>query len=270
MLHVVCYSGGIESALSTIEVVRKYGKQNVILLNHDICPEAEDQDIKQYKKDIADYVGLEVTPCNATAEFPHLDPLRACIDIKGFKFGQTRELCTYLLKTKPFMKWLADKSQEDTTIYYGFTHEELHRCDRRDEAMKGWRLDYPLLWKNRTIHDTAEIGIPKPEHYRIWKHGNCAGCLKAGWQHWYCTYCLRRDRWELAKKAEEEIGYAINRRSYGKKSIPCRLIERESEFEALRRAGIPATEWMPSGQFWSMARKLLDQRQLEFNFDDTE
>lgn len=147
---------------------------------------------------------------------------------------------------------------------FGVPVSYIIRCERRFREMRGWKIEFPLLWRKRTIHDTSEIGIPKPEHYRVWKHGNCIGCLKAGWQHWYCTYCHRRDRWELAKEAEQKVGYAINRRG----GVPCRLIEREEEFEALRRTGLPATEWIPSGRFWSVARNLLKNNQPELNFKE--
>lgn len=38
MKHIVCFSKGHSSALVAIEVVRRFGKENVILLNHDINP----------------------------------------------------------------------------------------------------------------------------------------------------------------------------------------------------------------------------------------
>ena len=292
-LHVMCYSGGVESAVAVIELVRRYGNDNVVLLNHDISPDAEDQDIKQYKQDIADYLGLPITPCNAVSKsYSSLDPILGAIErnnfkspmghlcchylntepfnlwldpiirameTKAFKVGCGSELCTARLKTEPFDKWLSDRSDKsdisDMTVYYGFAPEEQHRVSRRQMILgkRGIKSDYPLLWADRTIHDTAEIGIPAPAHYKIWKHGNCIGCLKAGWQHWYCVYVHRRDRWELSKIAEGIIGYAINKRG----GVPCRLIEREAEFEELRQAGLPATEHIPAGKFWSTARKLL-------------
>lgn len=55
--YVVCYSGGHSSALVAIEAVRKVGKENVILLNHDISIEVEDRDIKRFKQEVADYLG---------------------------------------------------------------------------------------------------------------------------------------------------------------------------------------------------------------------
>ena len=53
--HIICYSGGHSSALVAIEVVRKYGKENVVLLNHDINPSVENEDIKRLIEDIHFY-----------------------------------------------------------------------------------------------------------------------------------------------------------------------------------------------------------------------
>ena len=55
MKYVVCYSGGHSSAIAAIETARRYGAENVILLNHDINPKVEDADIKRFKKEVADY-----------------------------------------------------------------------------------------------------------------------------------------------------------------------------------------------------------------------
>jgi len=257
MKRIMCYSGGVESAVAAIEVARRYGTEDMILLNHDFDQEVEAADIKQYKHDIADYLGLSVTDCSARETESTLDPIDACVRARAFKVGLGTELCTHRLKTFPFSKWLKENvSPDDCVIYYGFTTAEQNRINRKGgetNVTAGYTVDYPLLWKERTIYDTAEIGIQKPEHYKIWKHGNCFGCLKAGWQHWYCVYVHCPNRWNKAKEAEESIGYSIKRRN--KKQ--CYLKERESEFEALRKAGLPATEHIPQGQFWSMARKLL-------------
>ena len=49
MKYVVCYSGGHSSALAAIETVRRYGSENVILLNHDISSKVEHSKIKIFK-----------------------------------------------------------------------------------------------------------------------------------------------------------------------------------------------------------------------------
>ena len=64
MKHVVCYSGGHSSAIVAIEVVRKFGAENTILLNHDINPDIEDSDIKRFKNEIADYLGIKIMFAN--------------------------------------------------------------------------------------------------------------------------------------------------------------------------------------------------------------
>jgi hypothetical protein len=61
MKHIVCHSGGHESALVGIEVARKFGAANTTLLNHDIPAHVEDADIKRFKREVADYIGLPIT-----------------------------------------------------------------------------------------------------------------------------------------------------------------------------------------------------------------
>ena len=55
MKHIVCYSGGHSSALVAIEVTRKFGKENVVLINHNIKESSEGADIKRFKREVAQY-----------------------------------------------------------------------------------------------------------------------------------------------------------------------------------------------------------------------
>jgi PP-loop superfamily ATP-utilizing enzyme len=59
--NVICFSGGHSSALCAIEAVRRYGKENVILLNHDLSLKVEHEDIKRFKQEVADYLGIKIT-----------------------------------------------------------------------------------------------------------------------------------------------------------------------------------------------------------------
>ena len=47
----MCFSGGHSSALVAIEVVRRYGNRDVVLLNHDIHARTEDADVKRFKRE---------------------------------------------------------------------------------------------------------------------------------------------------------------------------------------------------------------------------
>jgi hypothetical protein len=256
MKHIVLLSGGHSSGLVAIEVTRKFGKDHVTLLNHDLPLLIENYDIKRFKQEIADYVGIPIT--YASHINPDANQFSVCIQAKAFKVDNGSELCTSRLKNEPFMRWLkANHPEKDCIIYYGFDKNEMHRVQRRSSIMAahGYKTDYPLaLWVNRTIQESSEIGIAKPLGYSQFKHANCAGCLKAGWQHWYVIFCTRPDIWDMGKNAEDIIGYAIHHDESG----PVYLEEMEKRFLVMRCAGIPATEHITHQQFWSQAKKIID------------
>jgi hypothetical protein len=247
--HVVCFSGGHSSALVAIEVVRRYGREGVVLLNHDINPRVEDDDVKRFKREVAAYLGLPITYANH-ARWEEWDQFDVVMDAGAFKVGEGPELCTSRLKTEPFKRWLAENATaSEAVIFYGFDANEQTRIRRRASILgaDGWRSDYPLaLWK-RTIQSTREVGIEPPLDYTVWKHANCKGCLKAGWQHWYAVFCLRPDIWARGKEAEAFIGYSIHADGY--------LEDREPQFEAMKRAGVEPTERIPHQTFWADAKK---------------
>lgn len=254
--RIVCYSGGHTSALVAIEVVRRYGKEPVLLVNHDLHPTVEAADIKRFKREVAEYLGLPITYVNMPG-WDTKDQFDVVIEAGAFKVGTGTALCTNRLKTAPFMEWLAREFpvpesgvSDACVIYYGFHAGETDRIQRRASILgaQGYRTDFPLaLWPERTIRSTTEVGIEPPCTYGVFTHGNCAGCLKAGKQHWYVVYCLRRDLWEKGKQAEAEIGFSIHGDAY--------LEDLEPLFEQMRRAGIPADENIPQQRFWASAKR---------------
>lgn len=63
MRHIVCYSGGHSSALVAVEVVRKFGRENTVLINHDMHFAVEHASIKLFRAiERAHGIGLEVKP----------------------------------------------------------------------------------------------------------------------------------------------------------------------------------------------------------------
>jgi hypothetical protein len=289
--HIVCYSGGHSSGLVAIEVVRKFGKENVILLNHNINSRFENEDIKRFKKEVADYLGLKITYANCNNEMAVekiKNQFEVCIDKGTFVNPANRQiLCTYVLKTEPFHKYLETQSKENEyIIYYGFDQDEPARIDRRKTILNdlGYDSDYPLaLWGGgsfdvlkayyvgkdinfdsvcitenftskdhykRTINNTSEIGINKPNTYSKWKHANCIGCLKAGQQHWYVVYCEDYEVFEMGKAAENILGHC-----FGKEFLK----DIEPKFKRMKEIGIPANEHIPSHKFWKSAKHYLKQ-----------
>jgi len=256
MKHIVCYSGGHSSALVAIEVVRKFGKENTILLNHDINSSVEDKDIKRFKTEVAAYLGLPITYANHS-EWATKDQFDVVVDARAFKVGKGTALCTHRLKTQPFEKYLKENFKDKQCIlYYGFDKNELHRVQRRSGILGslGFKSDYPLaLWAERTVYKTTEVGIEPPLTYGSFKHANCTGCLKAGKQHWYIVYCTRKDIWEKAKASEEIIGYSIMKEQY--------LEELEPMFEQMKMKGIVANEHEDARTFFAFVKKQFKEYQ---------
>lgn len=258
--YIACYSGGHSSGLVAIEAVRKVGKENVILLNHDISSEVEHQDIKRFKEEVSDYLGIKITPANME-NFEEMTPLRVCRKLSTFKYANGLSVCTSQLKTEPFKKWLtenypadADHIREDITVLYGFDMNEPERIQRRSGVMatKGYKTDYPLAFWDRTIQNIEEIGIQRPRTYKIFKHANCFGCLKAGVQHWYIVYCLRQDIFQEALETEKEIGYSIIKDNYMADLIP--------KFEEMKAKGICPNDKENSAKFWARVNKAIPEQ----------
>lgn len=249
--HIVCYSGGHSSALVAIETARKFNG-DVILVNHDMHITVEDADVKRFKRKVAEYLNLSITFVNY--KNASMDQFDVSVKEQAFKVDAGSELCTSRLKTEPFMRWLKKSfPAKDVIIYYGFDANERVRIQRRTGILgaQGYATAYPLAFGERTIMSTLEIGIEPPLTYSQFKHANCIGCLKAGWQHWYIVYCTRPDIWLKAKWAEEEIGYAIHHDESG----PVYLEDMEARFAIMKCAGIPQTEHIQHQTFWAMARK---------------
>lgn len=277
--HIVCYSGGHSSAIVAIEVCRKYGKENVILLNHNINNKKENADIKRFKIEVSAFLKIPITYANYGGE---LDDSRIPnqFDIakmkKGFKSPNSDSaFCTHELKTKPFEHWLSVnfprggdlfKAHTDCVIYYGFDANEPRRIKRRVSILSamGYKSDYPLaIWKERTIHSTNEIGISPPLKYEVTKHANCDGCLKGGLQHWYVTYVHHNDTFNEAKDTEQQLGYSILRRTKNKEKYKAWLIDLEPTFEKMKKSGVPANEHYKNSEF----NKFLRQYELD-GFDE--
>ena len=254
MKYVVCFSGGHSSALAAVETVRRFGRNQVILLNHDISSKVETAKIKIFKKEVAASLSLPITYANCD-NFEQMTPLALCRKYGRIKFRVGCEICTYFLKTQPFYQWLEENYpvqkgyiSNDINLIYGFNKQEHRRIKRRRIHLyqMGYQSMFPLAEWKRTIQDIEEIGIQRPAVYLESKHANCIGCLKAGKQHWYKVYCCHREIYDEAKEVEEKLHFSIIKGAF--------LRELEPWFEQMKNAGIPTTENMETYWFWKYAR----------------
>jgi len=115
MKHIVCYSGGHSSALVAIEVVRKYGKDNVILVNHE-C-KLEDKDVARFENEVANYLGLPITYVSMpNADI--LDQFDVVVNKGSFINPHDKQaLCTHVMKTEPFMNWLISNFNTNDNLF---------------------------------------------------------------------------------------------------------------------------------------------------------
>lgn len=263
MKHIICYSGGHSSALVAIKVVKKYGKENCIILNHDIVERSEVRDIKRFKNEVAEYLGMDITYANMK-DWDVKDQFDVALEEKAFKSPGIPAICTNRMKTRPFMKFLEDNFPEkDCVIYYGFDADEEERIERRTRILgeMGFKTDYPLARWKENITSTHEIGVRPPMSYEKFKHSNCLGCLKAGAQHWYIVFCEHPEIYEKAKATEVALGYTILKKMS--------LTDYEETFANMQRLGIVPTEHIPFQTFWANVRKVLKEDEMN-KFDLTE
>ena len=260
MKYVVCYSGGHSSALAAVETVRKYGKENVILLNHNISSKVERPDVKRFKQEVADVLGIEITYANHP-QYEQMTPLALARELKAFQYRPGEKLCTYYLKTKPFYDWLKEnypapkgRMREDITLIYGFDNSEPARIERRIAHLRkmGYYVQFPLTWEQRTIFSIEEIGVKPPESYAYCRHGNCDGCLKAGRISWYRIFVgdgtqVPSPLFVEAMETEEIVGHSILKDTYLKELIP--------DVMRMYQFGIPANENVDTHTFWAFNKR---------------
>ena len=253
MKHIVCYSGGVSSALVGAMVLKKFGKENTVWLNHEV--RAEPKDVERFEKEFAKYHGMEITYANADEKkYPGLTPYSVVKEFQCFQNGPSRVLCTAILKTEPFYEWLKQNYLEGDVIYYGFDGSESNRIQRRSSilASSGYKSDYPLaLWSDPlTKKYLDQIGIAPPMQYKVFKHANCRGCIKGKLQHWLCVYVHDRETYDKFAKLEEEIGYTIQKNQS--------LNELRSYFDEVVKTGVPITEHLHGNTFWANVKKELE------------
>ena len=257
MKHIVAFSGGESSALCAIHCAEKYGTSNLILLNHNISSKVEHEDIKRFKQEVANFIGLKITYANHP-DYENMTPCKLCKNL-GVIGNPTNHqaLCTYYLKTKPFYDYLAKEFpiksgiREDWKLVYGFNKNEEERITRRVGILgsQGYECYFPSLDKD-FIASINHYGIKRPVTYKLFKHANCIGCLKAGKQHWYITYCLRSDIFEEALELENELPYTILKDTSMKDLIPF--------FEDVKSKGICPNEHDKS--FWQKINNVIPEQ----------
>lgn len=236
-LHVVMFSGGLDSWAAAKRVVAAVGPERTLLLFADT--KIEDEDLYRFLDDAATNVGAELIKLAEGR-----DPWQVFMD-KRF-IGNTRvDPCSRILKREFLRTWL-EKHHEPatTTIHVGIHWDEAHRLEN---VKAGWgstkfgkvswphvrapMCEPPFVPKLAPREAALAAGIALPRLYGMgFPHNNCGGfCVKAGQAHFALLLEKLPERYAFHEAKEQEwrkaIGKdcAILRDRRGGKTLPMTL-----------------------------------------------
>lgn len=242
MKHVVLFSGGANSAYVAYLVIKKYGKQDVVLLHTPTLSENHDADTFRYR--VARYLKVPIT------EWGDGRNLNELIESYGAVPGQFMPFCTQRLKQEmkeQYYKYLSSIG-ENFVEYIGFGIEEWNRGQKALARAKanGREVRFPIFEERikgeeikRIIQD--EWKIPLPEAYRNGLgHNNCIPCYKAGKKSWKIYWEKYPDAYKMAIEHEEKYGYTVFK-EYSLKELANKF-QNDKEWEEMQ---LSLEDWIP-------------------------
>ena len=208
--HAVSFSGGIPSAEVVERVIRKYGREHVLIWFADV--KTEDADLYRFIDDC-------MTRWGGTLYY-YTDG-RTPLDVAQEKKLIPCDLhcpCSYDLKVKAFRQFI-QAMPSLPTVYIGLEPWEVKRLasvtKSYAQAIPQAIVEYPLLWEPQEERPFTQVcredwGIEPPRLY-TWgfKHNNCGGaCVRQGVKEWvrlgyykpelYAQY----EQWEQEQRAQ--------------------------------------------------------------------
>ncbi len=205
MKHVVSISGGASSAICADRVIKKYGKENVILWFADTA--WEDKDLYRFLDDLENHWRKRITTYKDGR-----NPLEVGED-DNFILNSRVRTCSRLLKQRPFRKFIK-RLKKPVTIYLGLDWSEEHRMEapkKNYENMNDVKVDFPLIWKPLPKQKYSEIiqewGIKIPRLYEMgFPHNNCGGrCVAQGQKEWKRLQLYFPERFKEVEDWEEKM-----------------------------------------------------------------
>lgn len=205
MKHIVFYSGGIGSWATAKRVVKKYGKENVILLFTDT--KIEDEDLYRF---------IDETVAEMGAEYVYLadgrDPWEVFKDVRYLGNSRLAQ-CSHLLKQKPANDWIkANFKPDECILYLGIDWTESHRTKAPVKNYEPYKVEFPMceepfLTKEDMLMDLKLLGIEVPKLYKQgFSHNNCGGfCVRAGQGHFATLLKQKPDLYKYHEEKEQEM-----------------------------------------------------------------
>ena len=205
MKHIVFYSGGIGSWATAKRVIKKRGKENVILLFTDTL--IEDEDLYRFIDETVKEMGVQ---------YQYLADGRTPFEVyRDSRFlGNSRLApCSHKLKQEPAKKWIKENfNPDECVLYLGIDWTEEHRTAAPKKNWSPYQVEFPmceepLLTKEDMLNELNALGIETPRLYKMgFSHNNCGGfCCRAGQGHFLNLLKKMPDRFAEYEKKEEEL-----------------------------------------------------------------
>lgn len=212
MIHVASFSTGLSSALMTVRLLERFGRDSVKIVFTDTL--MEDEDNYRFMEDFESYFGVEVIKITAG-----LTPYQL-MEKTNMIFNSKIAKCPFVLKRDVFMNYLKTLEGE-VTIHIGYDYKETHRCEPTKKYYEkyGYKVDFPLLWEPIIKEDYKELfireyGIIPPRFYYLnYSHANCSGiCVKQGGGDWLLTLIYFPERYKQIEEWEQRMIEKIGKR----------------------------------------------------------
>lgn len=211
---VVGFSGGVTSAWCAGWALKKYPKEEVVLLFHDT--KEEDPDTYRFLREMAAALDHPITERSDGRSMAELMEDHNMIPNNRVPF------CSEELKGIPGRKYIEElRAQGIAEIIkiYGFSAMEEVRIQRH--TAMGWQTGFvarfPMVEESVTKQDAADwcqcvMGVKIPAMYEWSDHANCVGCFRGGKAYWLAVKENRPKVFATRKQQEEQYGHTISGR----------------------------------------------------------
>lgn len=215
--YIAMFSGGASSAYVAYKMVQQYGKDNCILFFTDTL--WEDRDNYRFMEDIAQYIGIEITP-RINGRTPE-----EIFFSMGYLGNARLAKCSEELKVKEtvfFTEKLREQGYEPI-LFFGIGPHEKHRADNLRDfyahvAIEPIETRFPMIEIYKGDIDAKTIiekewKIKLPHMYELgFSHANCGGrCVRGGFKHYALLYNVWPERFKEQEEMEEKFRNEFNK-----------------------------------------------------------
>lgn len=208
MEHIVLFSGGASSAYVAKLVIKKYGKENTILLHTPTYAEHYTADL--FREQVSNYLDVPITTQEDGRSLWDL--------IQHYKTipSQYMPFCTQQLKIVQTDKFIRKFDNSEICLHYGYDTDEYRRIQKVFARMliRGIKTEFDLYEnriKNISVKDIIqnEWKIELPQPYKYLKHNNCLPCFKAGKSQFKQFAKYYPNEFDRAIQAEIDCNYTV-------------------------------------------------------------